>query len=116
MNKNLLFFFLLLSINEVFAQCPTCGNGVKDNGETYITCPQDVPHAATCTSPCAPPGAFESTTGIRAAQDFTGTTTFSSSGLPSGWSFASAPTSTTSGTLAAAGTDTYGAKAGLVQP
>lgn len=96
------------------AQCPTCGNGAVDAGETSTNCPSDVPHSATCTSPCTQPGSFESATGIRQAFDFTGTTTWSTTGLPTGWTFAGAPTSTTAGTIPAA--DTYGSKAGLIQP
>lgn len=96
------------------AQCPTCGNGIIDAGETNINCPSDVSHSANCTSPCTQPGAFESATGIRQAYDFTGTTTWSTSGLPSGWTFAGAPTATTAGALPTA--DAYGAKAGLIQP
>jgi len=96
------------------AQCPTCGNGIVDAGETSTNCPSDVPHGSNCSSPCAQPGAFESAAGIRQAYDFTGTTTWSTSGLPSGWTFAGAPTATTTGALPSA--DAYGAKAGLIQP
>jgi Secretion system C-terminal sorting domain len=96
------------------AQCPTCGNGVLDVGETNATCPQDVPHGATCTSPCGQPTSFESTAGTRQAFDFVGTTTWTTAGLPVGWAFAGAPTPTTAGALPAA--DAYGAKAGLIQP
>lgn len=96
------------------AQCPTCGNGIVDAGETSSNCPSDVSHSANCSSPCTQPGSFESVTGIRQAYDFSGTTTWSTSGLPSGWTFAGAPTATTAGALPAA--DTYGAKAGLIQP
>lgn len=99
-----------------FAQCPTCGNGVIDAGETSLNCPSDVPRDASCVSPCAQPGAAESVSGTRISYDFTGTTTYSTTGLPSGWNFGSAPTATSASTLAAAGTDTYGAKAGVVQP
>lgn len=99
-----------------FAQCPTCGNGVVDAGETSLNCPSDVPKDASCVSPCAQPGSAESATGIRVTYDFTGTTTFSATGLPSGWTFGSASSATTASTLAAAGTDTYGGKAGVVQP
>lgn len=108
--------FLLLISGSLIAQCPDCGNSLVDTGETNLNCPQDVAHGVTCTSPCAQPTSFESTVGIRESFDFVGTTTFSSAGLPAGWNFASAPTATTAGTLAAAGTDTYGAKGGLVQP
>jgi len=96
------------------AQCPTCGNGVVDVGETSANCPSDVSHTATCTSPCTQPGSAESATGIRQAFDFTGTTTWSATGLPTGWTFAGAPTPTTAGVVPAA--DAYGAKAGLIQP
>ncbi|MNJ84762.1 hypothetical protein D3C87_22210 [compost metagenome] len=99
-----------------FAQCPTCGNGVVDAGETSLNCPSDVPREASCISPCAQPGAAETTAGIRLNYDFTGTTTFSQTGLPSGWNFGSAATATTASALATAGTDAYGAKAGVVQP
>lgn len=109
-------FWGIVSATTTWAQCPNCGNNTVDAGETNLTCPQDVPHAATCTSPCAQPGSFESTVGTRQTWDFTGTTTWSSTGLPVGWSFASGPSATTSGTLLAAGTDAYGAKAGLIQP
>ena len=98
------------------AQCPTCGNGLADVGESNANCPQDLPHAATCTSPCAQPAPYASASGLRLFVDFSGTTTFGAAALPTGWTFASGPSATTSGTLAAAGTDTYGAKAGLVQP
>ena len=106
---------IFLFLNSItFAQCINCGNGIIDAPETNITCPQDVPHNATCTSPCSQPTSFESTIGIRQAFDFTGTTTYSTAGLPVGWSFAGAPTATTAGALPTA--DTYGAKAGLIQP
>lgn len=106
--------FLFLN-SFAFAQCGNnCGNGIIDVLETYITCPQDVAHSATCTSPCSQPTSFESTIGIRQAFDFTGTTTYSTVGLPVGWSFAGAPTATTAGALPTA--DTYGATAGLIQP
>jgi hypothetical protein len=98
----------------LMAQCPTCGNGVMDAGETSVNCPSDVSHSATCTSPCTQPGSAESATGIRQAFDFTGTTTWATASLPVGWTFAGAPTATTAGALPTA--DTYGAKAGLVQP
>lgn len=100
----------------VNAQCPTCGNGIIDAGETNDNCPQDVPQAATCVSPCGQPTSFESTAGVRTSLDFIGTTTWLTTGLPVGWTFGSAPSATTAGTLAAAGTDAYGAKAGLIQP
>lgn len=109
-----LIAYLFLSSQVSLGQCPTCGNGVIDPGETYLNCPSDVPHDATCSSPCSQPTSYETTVGIRDAYDFSGTTTFGAAALPSGWSFAGAPTSTTSGTLPAA--DAYGAKAGLVQP
>jgi len=106
----------LLNFSFSFGQCPTCGNGIVDAGETELNCPQDISHAATCASPCSQPSPYESVAGVRTALDFVGTTTFSSAGLPVGWSFASAPSATTAGTLAAAGTDAYGAKGGLIQP
>lgn len=109
----ILFSFLILSIN-IEAQCLDCGNGSIDIGETNLNCPQDVSHNATCTSPCTQPGSFESTVGIRQSFDFSGTTTYSTAGLPVGWAFAGAPTATTAGALPAA--DVFGAKAGLVQP
>lgn len=105
----------MLLHHAALSQCTdVCGNGVQDAGETTVNCPQDVPHASTCVSPCGQPTSFETTIGIRQAYDFTGTTTYSTTGLPTGWSFAGAPTATTAGTLPTA--DTYGAKAGLVQP
>lgn len=109
-----ILFWLLFIPFFGSSQCPTCGNGVVDAGETSLNCPSDVSHAATCTSPCTQPGSFESATGIRQAFDFVGTTTWSTTGLPSGWAFAGAPSATTAGALPAA--DTYGAKAGLIQP
>lgn len=116
-NKKIIYF-LLLHFNTfiTYSQCVTCGNGVVNAGETNLNCPQDVAHTASCISPCNQPTAFESATGIRQAFDFVGTTTFLSTGLPAGWTFASAPTAATTATLATAGTDAYGAKAGLVQP
>lgn len=69
---------------------------------------------AGCISPCAQPTAFETAVGIRDAYDFSGTTTYAITGLPSGWSFAGAPAASTAGSLPAA--DAYGAKAGLIQP
>ena len=111
-----LFCLFTFGLNFSVAQCPSCGNNLPDPGETNINCPQDVPHAATCTSPCAQPDAFETTAGIRQSFDFVGTTTYSQTGLPAGWTFASGPSGTTSSTLAAAGSDAYGAKAGLVHP
>lgn len=101
---------------NVLSQCPDCGNGSVDAGETFLNCPEDVSHDGTCVSPCAAPEPYETATGLRIAQDFTGTTTFGASALPAGWTFASGPSPTTAGTLASAGTDAYGAKAGLVQP
>lgn len=114
MKANITIFLCLFLFIKINAQCPTCGNGVVDAGETNLNCPQDVPHGATATSPCAAPGSFESAVGIRYSYDFSGTTTWSTSGLPSGWTFAGAPTSLTAGALPAV--DTYGAKAGLIQP
>jgi hypothetical protein len=110
----LMVLCLLASAIRLVAQCPTCGNGTLDVGETTINCPQDVPHGATCTSPCGQPTSFESTVGIRTTYDFVGTTTWSTAGLPAGWAFAGAPTPTTAGAIPAA--DAYGAKAGLIQP
>ncbi len=110
----LVVFVLLVGCQVVYSQCPDCGSGTVDPGETNVNCPQDVPHGATCTSPCAQPNAFEATAGIRTAYDFAGTTTWSTSGLPAGWSFAGGPSATTAGPLPAA--DAYGAKAGLIQP
>lgn len=98
----------------VNAQCSTCGNGVIDAGETNDNCPQDVPQAASCVSPCGQPTSFESAAGVRVSLDFVGTTTWSTAGLPAGWTFAGAPTAATAGALPAA--DAYGAKAGLIQP
>lgn len=114
--KTTLTLLLLAILPSIFvnAQCPTCGNGVVDAGETSTNCPSDVSHGATCVSPCTQPGSAESASGTRQAFDFTGTTTWSTSGLPTGWTFAGAPTATTAGALPAA--DTYGAKAGLIQP
>ncbi len=114
--KTTLAILLLVFLFPAFlnAQCPTCGNGVVDAGETSLNCPSDVSHNATCTSPCTQPGSFESAAGIRQAFDFTGTTTWSSAGLPTGWTFAGAPTPTTAGAIPAV--DTYGAKVGLIQP
>lgn len=113
--KTLLSFYFTCSLVLLsFAQCPTCGNGAIDAGETELNCPTDIAHTATCTSPCGQPTSFESTVGIRTAYDFVGTTTYSTTGLPAGWSFAGAPSATSSGTLPTA--DIFGAKAGLVQP
>jgi len=106
-------FFIVLTIHG-FSQCPDCGNGTTDAGETNANCPQDISHSAGCASPCAQPTAFETAGGVRDAYDFVGTTTFTTSGLPAGWSFAGGPTASTAGTLPAA--DAYGAKAGLIQP
>lgn len=108
-----ILFFLVISVT-LFAQCPDCGNGLADAGETNLNCPKDVTHDATCTNPCAQPTSFEVTTGVRDAYDFMGTTTWATTGLPAGWSFAGAPTASTAGALPAA--DTYGTKAGLIQP
>ncbi|MEY3443858.1 MAG: hypothetical protein RLZZ519_2139 [Bacteroidota bacterium] len=110
----MLVFVLMLGIEIAYSQCPNCGSGTVEVGETNANCPQDVPHAATCTSPCAQPTAFEATAGIRIAYDFAGTTTWSTAGLPTGWTFAGGPSATTAGPLPAA--DAYGAKAGLIQP
>lgn len=114
MNTTASFLLCLLAYTFSFAQCPTCGNGIADPGETSLNCPSDVPYSASCSSPCTQPGSFESAAGIRQAYDFVGTTTWSTTGLPTGWSFAGAPTSSTAGALPAA--DAYGAKAGLIQP
>lgn len=114
--KILSTLILLIFTFSINAQCPTCGNGVIDVGETNLNCPQDIAHGATCTSPCAQSTAFEATAGIRTSLDFVGNTTYSTAGLPAGWAFGSGPTATTAGTLAAAGVDAYGAKGGLIQP
>ncbi len=113
MRSCFIVLFLFLSF-PAFTQCITCGNGTIDAGETELNCPQDVAHQATCTSPCSQPTSFESTSGLRISLDFTGTTTYGAGSLPTGWSFAGAPSATTAGALPAA--DAYGAKAGLVQP
>jgi hypothetical protein len=106
-------FFLFVQLVSV-AQCPTCGNGAIDAGETNLNCPQDISHSASCANPCGQPNSFESAAGARISLDFVGTTTYAAASLPVGWTFAGAPTTTTSGTLPVA--DTYGAKGGLVQP
>lgn len=106
--------FIFCSWQELFAQCPDCGNGTIEVGETNLNCPQDVSHDATCTNPCSQPTSFESTAGIRVSYDFVGTTTYGAAALPVGWTFAGAPTATTAGALPAA--DAFGLKAGLVQP
>ena len=64
----LVVFVLLVGCQVVYSQCPDCGSGTVDPGETNVNCPQDVPHGATCTSPCAQPNAFEATAGIRTAR------------------------------------------------
>lgn len=110
----LLLFVLLFSGVLSFGQCPECGNGMVNAGETTVNCPEDVPHPSSCVSPCGQPTSFESAAGIRISHDFVGTTTYSTAGLPVGWSFAGAPSPTTAGALPVA--DAYGAKAGLVQP
>ena len=110
----LLIALIVFNLQLAFGQCPTCGNGIQDPGETTLNCPNDVPHNATCISPCTQPTAFETAVGVRDAYDFSGTTTFGAAALPAGWSFAGAPSATTSGTIPAA--DAYGAKGGLVQP
>jgi hypothetical protein len=114
LSKISFFFFLLGSCVGIHAQCIDCGNGTTEPGETNLNCPQDVSHSATCTNPCSQPTSFELTAGIRQSFDFVGTTTYGASSLPAGWTFAGAPTATTSGALPAP--DAYGAKAGLVQP
>lgn len=108
-----ILFFVAFNLN-CFSQCPDCGNGTADAGETNLNCPQDISHGAGCMSPCAQPTAFETTTGVRDAYDFTGTAVWTTTGLPTGWSFAGAPTASTAGALPTA--DAYGAKAGLIQP
>lgn len=112
--RRFLFIFILLGWTGLLAQCPNCGSGTVDVGETSANCPQDVPHGATCTSPCSQPGGYDPATGIRVTYDFLGSTTWSTVGLPAGWTFAGAPSATTAGALPAA--DAYGAKAGLIQP
>lgn len=110
------FFLLTLGLFlcwKIQAQCPNCGNWQVNAGETNINCPQDIPQPPTCTS-CAGIGTYESNVGIRQTWDFTGTTTFSTIGLPVGWSFASAPSPSTSG--AALTNDVFGPRHGLVQP
>lgn len=114
MRTTLLFYIILCFSQTILGQCPTCGNGIVDAGETSMNCPSDVAHNATCISPCTQPTSFEINTGIRDAYDFVGTTTYGASSLPAGWTFAGAPSATTAGALPAA--DAYGAKAGLVQP
>ncbi len=109
-----LLFIFIFSYSSIYAQCTDCGNGIIDAGETNLNCPQDISHAATCVSPCSQPTSFESTVGLRISLDFVGNTTWSTAGLPAGWTFAGAPTPTTAGALPAA--DAYGAKAGLIQP
>lgn len=110
----LVVVWLMVGNARLVSQCTTCGNATVDVGETNLNCPQDVAHSATCTSPCSRPTSFESTVGIRQAFDFSGSTTWSTAGLPAGWTFAGAPTPTSAGALPAA--DAYGAKAGLIQP
>ncbi len=112
MKKVLLFVYILVGY-ELYSQCPDCGNWVNNIGETNINCPQDVPQPATCTS-CASIGIFDPNPGIRQTWDFVGTTTFSTSGLPFGWAFASAPSPTTAGSPLA--NDIFGPRHGLVQP
>lgn len=114
--KTAILLITIFMVNYANSQCIDCGNGIADVGETSLNCPSDIAHGATCVSPCAQPSSFDSNAGLREAFDFVGTTTWSTSGLPAGWTFASGPSATTSGTLAAAGTDAYGAKAGLIQP
>jgi hypothetical protein len=114
MSRYFTFIVLFMLAFELSAQCPTCGNGAIDAGETNANCPQDVPKSATCASPCARSTSFESAAGVRVSLDFVGTTTWTTAGLPAGWAFAGAPSATTAGTLPTA--DTYGAKAGLIQP
>jgi hypothetical protein len=74
---SLFFYFTLVFSLNCFAQCPDCGNGTVNTGESNLNCPQDVPHPATCTSPCAQPTSFETASGIRFSWDFIGTTTYS---------------------------------------
>lgn len=104
-----LYFFAF----DLMGQCPNCGNHTIDSGESNLNCPQDVPQPPTCTS-CASIGTFDPNNGIRQTWDFVGTTTFSTTGLPAGWSFASAPSPSTSG--AALANDVFGPRHGLVQP
>jgi hypothetical protein len=112
--KQFILFLFLLIPHIHYAQCPDCGNSAVDVGETNLNCPQDVAHDATCSSPCSQPTSFENTAGIRVAYDFVGTTTFGGAALPTGWTFAGAPSATTAGALPAA--DVFGIKGGLVQP
>lgn len=113
MKRFILFFVWIFVFAFLRSQCPSCGNWINDAGETNINCPQDIPQPATCTS-CASIGTFDPNVGIRQSWDFIGTTTFSTIGLPAGWSFASAPTPSTSG--AALANDIFGPRHGLVQP
>lgn len=106
--------FVVFLCITTYAQCIDCGNGIIDVGETNFNCPQDISHDATCISPCSQPTSYDPSAGLRISLDFVGTTTWSTAGLPLGWSFAGAPSPTTSGPLPAA--DAYGAKAGLIQP
>ncbi len=114
MKKNLFLIFISLFIQiKVYSQCPSCGNWQNNLGENNVNCPQDIPQPPTCTS-CSSIGTYESNAGIRQTWDFSGTTTFSTIGLPLGWSFASAPSPTTAG--AALANDIFGPRHGLVQP
>lgn len=111
--RKIIYILILFFYIELHGQCPTCGNWVNNAGEININCPQDIPQPPTCTS-CSSIGTYDPNVGIRQTWDFTGTTTFSTTGLPAGWNFASAPTPSSSG--AALTNDIFGPRHGLVQP
>src|SRR5687767_5655587 len=113
MRKSSSLIFFLFAARTLLAQCPDCGNGAANAGEDASNCFTDVPQPSSCSS-CASIVPFESTAGLRITYDFSGTTTYLGTGLPTGWSFAGASSSTTATTLPAA--DAFGAQAGLVQP
>jgi hypothetical protein len=123
-----LFLYLYLPF-YTNAQCPTCGNGIIDVGETSVNCPVDVigtNMTASCSSPCAQPAGKDPIAGQRLIGiDFSTATTayYSPLGataatlpqtLVGGWTFAGAPSATTSGLVPAS--DAFGNQTGVVFP
>lgn len=111
--KKYLFLLFIFIVFQIYSQCPNCGNWASNSGENNINCPQDVPQPPTCST-CSSINTFDPNPGIRQTWDFVGTTTFSTTGLPAGWSFASAPSPSTAGPALA--NDIFGPRHGLVQP
>ena len=121
--------FFCFSLTSLWSQCPNCGNGLIDPGETYLNCPADVLGTnipASCVANCDQPAGKDPATGLRVTGiDFSTTTTnyYSPASataatlpqtLPTGWAFGGANAATTATAVPAA--DVFGSQTGVVQP